>query len=159
MSDGPEFRLPSLLNELIESGIWPTSTPNMQELKPLLGKDAARQVSPDDDYIVLQTPPFHTIGDEVRGGNGFWLSGVSNPNEIDYNRALIIADFGLGSDSPIILYYDTEDSPRVMYLCWIINGQDIRHRWIETHTTFDQFATAVGLDRVPAEQTDEREPE
>ena len=49
---------------------------------------------------------------------------------IDYDKALItIADFGLGSDSPIILYYDSLDSPTVMYLRWSGNGQHIRHQW------------------------------
>ena len=67
---------------------------------------------------------------------------------IDYDKALIIADFGLGSDSPIILYYDSLDSPTVMYLRWSGNGQHIRHQWVETHATFDDFASAVGLDQM-----------
>ena len=152
MSDCTSYKLPLLLNELIELGVWPTGNPNGQELKPLLGKEAARQLSPEDDRIVLMTPPFHTIGDELRGGNYFWQSGVSNPNEIDYDKALIVADFGLGSDSPIILYFDPMDAPRIMYLRWSGNGPNIRHQWVETHTTFDKFATAVGLDRIRAER-------
>lgn len=151
MTDTPTFMLPAQLNKLIESGAWPTGNANMQELKPLLGKHAAQQLSPEDDRIILMTPPFHTISDEVRGGNTFWQTGVSNPNEIDYDKALIIADFGLGSDSPIILYYDSADSPRVMYLRWIGNGHDIRHQWLETHKCFEDFAAAVGLYQMHAE--------
>ena len=156
MSSHPSLKLPVLLNELIASGVWPTENPNMQEIEPLLGQDAARQLSPEDDRIVLMAPPFHTIGDEVRGGNDFWRSGVSNPGEIDYNKALIIADFGLGSDSPIILYYDVTDSPTIMYLRWIGNGQNTLQRWVQTHATFDDFAAAVGLHRMHAEQNGAR---
>ena len=144
------YELPAMLNKLIESGVWATGNSNQQELRPLLGKEAAQKLSAEDRRIVLMTPPFHTIGDEVRGGNNFWKTGVTNPNEIDYERALIIADFGLGSDSPIILYYETANSPTVMYLRWLGNGQNIRHQWVETHTTFDEFASAVGLDRMHA---------
>jgi hypothetical protein len=123
----------------------------LQELKPILGKDAAPKLSSHDDRIVLMPPPFHTIGDEVRGGNHFWKTGVTDPKEIDYDKALIIADFGMGSDSPIVLYYEPKDSARVMYLRWIGNGQDIRHEWVETHRSFDDFAVAVGLSKMHAE--------
>ena len=125
------YPLPSLLTEMIESGVWPTVNPNLQELKPILGKDAAHELSSEDDRIVLMPPPFRTIGDDVRGGNRFWKTGVTNPKQIDYDRALIIADFGMGSDSPIVLYHHPQDAPRVMYLRWMGNGQDIRHEWVE----------------------------
>jgi len=124
------YPLPSLLTEMIASGVWPTGNPNLQELKPVLGKDAAHGLSSEDNGIVLMPPPFHTIGDEVRGGNRFWKTGVTNPKEIDYDKALIIADFGMGSDSPIVLYYEPKDLARVMYLRWIGNGQNIRHEWV-----------------------------
>ena len=152
------FPLPSLLTEMIASGVWPTGNPNLQELKPILGADAAHMISSQDDRIVLMPPPFHTIADEVRGGNHFWETGVTNPNQIDYDKALIIADFGMGSDSPIVLYYERKDSARVMYLRWIGNGQNIRHEWVETHRTFDDFAVAVGLSRMHAEQSGEPKP-
>jgi len=152
------YPLPSLLTEMIASGVWPTGNPNLQELKPVLGKDAAHGLSSEDNGIVLMPPPFHTIGDEVRGGNRFWKTGVTNPKEIDYDKALIIADFGMGSDSPIVLYYEPKDLARVMYLRWIGNGQNIRHEWVETHRSFDDFAVAVGLSKIHAEQCGEREP-
>lgn len=139
------YQLPAELTALIESGIWPTVSSNRQELEPLLGKAAACQLSPDDERIVLMVPPFHTIADEVRGGNNLWTSGLTNTGEIDYEKALIIADFGLGSDSPIILYYEVSEKPSVMYLRWTGNGEDIRHDWVKTHHSFADFATAIGL--------------
>ncbi len=153
MSDCPTLPIPKLLAEMVNSGVWPTDTSNLQELKPILGKEAAKKLSSQDDRIVLIPPPFHTIGDEVRGGNRFWETGVTNPKQIDYDKALIIADFGMGSDSPVVLYYSVAESPRVMYLRWIGNGQDIHHEWVETHPTFDEFASAVGLSRIQAERS------
>lgn len=142
------LRLPDNLTHLIATGVWPTETPNMQELHPLLGKHAAQVLSPDDDRIVLMVPPFHTIAVEVKGGNDFWTNDLTNVGEIDYEKALIIADFGLGSDSPIILYYRNTASPSVMYLRWSCDGENIQHEWIETHSTFDDFAKAVGLNLI-----------
>jgi hypothetical protein len=140
--------LPVGLTALIESGVWPTDNLNMQELKPLLGKKAAQALSAEDDRIVLMSPPFHTIADEVRGGNDFWTCDITNVGEIYYENALIIADFGIGSDSPIILYYGNPECPSVMYLRWTGNGENIQHKWIETHASFDDFAVAVGLDQI-----------
>ena len=143
-----DLEIPALLVELIDRGVWPRSAEevNSQNLQPILGKEAARMLSPDDDRIVLMAPPFHTISDEVRGGNIFWNKDLTNVGEIDYGKAVIVADFGFGSDSPIILYYAKENQiPVVMCLRWQGNGADITHAWIQTHSTFGQFATDVGL--------------
>jgi len=145
-TENSSFNLPHLLKRFLEGGVWPTTNQNNQEITPLPGKDAAQKLSSDDDRIILAVPPFHSIGDEIRSGNCFWISGVTNPKDIDYEKALIIADFGIGSDSPIILYYENVHSPSVMFLQWSGNGQDVRHQWIETHSTFDQFACEIGLD-------------
>jgi hypothetical protein len=146
------LQIPEALCRLIESGVWPNAeTPwqeiNQQEIHPILGAEAAHALSPDDDCIVMMKPPFHTIADEVAGGNKYWVSGVTNANEIDYAKAVIIADFGLGSDSPIILYYRNMNSPVVMYLRWSGNGNNIQHQWIQTHNSFEEFAVAVGLEK------------
>ena len=113
---------------------------------PLLGEEAAQKLSPEDDRIILMPPPFHTIADEVEDVNDFWTTGVTNPSEIDYSKALIIADFGLGSDSSIVLYYGATAAPSVLYLKWEGSGNAIRHKWVETHSSFDDFVDATGLD-------------
>lgn len=141
------FTLPERLSELIEDGSWPRSQAdvNRQNLEPILGEEAAHALSQEDDRIVLMTPPFHTISDEVGWGNDFWTTHLSNVGEIDYAKAVIIADFGLGSDSPIILYYEHQDRPIVMYLKWSVEGRKARQQWIRTHNSFEDFATDVGL--------------
>ena len=146
-----DLEIPALLVELINVGVWPRSTEeaNRQNVDPILGKKAASKLSADDDRIVLMAPPFHTIGDEVDSGNDFWNRDLTNVGEIDYRRAVILADFGLGSDSPIILHYGKDiQVPAVMYLKWLGDGADITHKWIQTHDTFEQFATDIGFGQV-----------
>jgi len=141
------FALPKRLTELLDTGVWPVSakfgTAHRSGFR--LGSESARAISTDDDQIALMLPPFHTIADEVHDGNRFWTEHLSNVGEIDYRKALIIADFGPGSDSVIVLYYGHEAVPSVKYLKWSGNGQDIVHQWVRTHPSFDQFAAAVGL--------------
>jgi len=141
-----ELRLPDAIQRLIDSGVWPAgpAAVGKQELCPVIGEEQAHKVSPDDDRIVLMAPPFHTIQDEVEGGNEFWTAGLSNVGEIDYRKALIIADFGVGSDSPIILYFNAR-APVVMYLKWTIKDRTPQHSWVQTHTSFNAFAEDVGL--------------
>jgi hypothetical protein len=142
--------IPSGLQRLIDAGVWPDK---VHEVDSGFGEEAAHRVSPDDDMIVLMPPPFHTIQAEVDGGNTFWTDGLTNVGEIDYSLALIIADFGLGSDSPIVLYYST-DEPVVMYLKWTTEGHEPKHSWVKTHECFDTFAEDIGL----AQQETEPEP-
>ena len=65
--------------------------------------------------------------------------------EIDYERSVEIADFGLGADSSIILNYQMSMEPRVMYLKWSFKNNVEYHSWVCTHETFEHFARDVGL--------------
>jgi hypothetical protein len=68
-------------------------------------------------------------------------------DQIDPEKALIIGDFGLGSDSPIILDFARNASnPPVLRLRW---GPDQRNEWVQGARDFDEFAEMLGLaDRV-----------
>ncbi len=143
----PQLQLPASLQKLIDSAVWPVAANSVvrQELNTLLGLQAARKLSPIDDKIILMPPPFHTIADEVAGGNSFWTDFLTNVGAIDYAKALIVADFGMGTDSPIILYYDTPE-PSVLYLHWSGGGSiPLKHTWVRTHPSFDAFAKDVEL--------------
>ena len=144
------FKIPDLLNKLIVDGVWSnenwsTAQFTQQETIPIIGREGTQKESPDDEKIVLMCPPFHTIANEVDHGNDFWVRYLTNYGEIDYSKAVIIAHFGLGSDSSIILYYDNIEAPKIMYLKWSINGSDIHHSWICTHLSFEKFADDTGL--------------
>ena len=90
-------------------------------------------------------PQSHTIADEVAAGNEFRHRDLSNVGEIDYDKALIIADYAAGLGSPIILYCDPNPSPVVMYLKWCIEGRAAPPSWCQPHEWLDEFAAAMGL--------------
>jgi hypothetical protein len=136
--------IPALLERLIEEKKWSTAgSPPID-----LGVEAALRISPRELQLVLMPPPFHTIADEVREGNNFWNQ-LTNVGEIDYSRAVIIADFGLGSDSPIILYYGHDPEPDVMYLEWPYQS-DGRHEWVLSYDSFDELAIDLDLEQLLA---------
>jgi len=141
------FELPVLLGKLMERGAWPQAGSNVveQEFKPLFSADLVKKIIPNEDRISLMPPPFHTIADEVYGGNEFWNTGLSNCGEIEYSKALIIADFGVGSVSPIVLYYGSENEPDIRFLKWSGNGSSVTHSWVKSHESFEKFASDLGL--------------
>jgi hypothetical protein len=54
---------------------------------------------------------------EYAATDRFWSLQVSAPDSIDHAKAVCIGDFGLGSDSPIVLdYRENRDAPVVRYL-------------------------------------------
>jgi hypothetical protein len=143
--------IPDHLTALIAQGAW-TAPGTARGMMLNLGEDAAHRLSLEDDQLILMPPPFHTIADEIAGGNSWWNTGLSNVGEIDYSKALIIADFGMGSDSPIVLYYEPLAEPVVMYLNWKWEDRQPKHSWIRTHSSFLDFAGDVGLIKTDAQQ-------
>jgi hypothetical protein len=68
----------------------------------------------------------------------------SPPGDIDYDRAVVIADFGLGSDAPIALdYRQSLDCPCVIRYRWSQRGE--RNRWVHVAPSFSQFAEMLEL--------------
>jgi hypothetical protein len=149
-----EFKIPNSLCELINSGVWPDETSlsgsfYQQEFKvPIIKKEALKHFPDFDKYcntIVLYKPPFRTIADNVQQGNDYWIKGLSNVGQIDYKKAVMIADFGFGSDSVIILYYENTEEPSIMYLKYYLEDSSVHHAWVKTHNSFDEFAKDIGL--------------
>jgi hypothetical protein len=95
--------------------------------------------------MCLELPPFRTIA-KVRGAGGagdFWER-FGALDQIDPERALIIGDFGLGSDSPVILDYALNpSSPPVLRLRWGPRG--LGNEWVQGARDFDEFAEMLGL--------------
>ena len=69
---------------------------------------------------------------------------MADPAGIDFDLALDIGDFGLGSDAPILLDY-CEDAarPRVLRLEWSHDGSD--NRWVVMASDFASIVEALGL--------------
>ena len=118
---------------------------NEQQLHPIVSADRVRRFAAEETLICLQRPPFRTIA-KVRaaGGAGDFWERFGALDQIDPERALIIGDFGLGSDSPIVLDYARNSSnPPVLRLSWGPRGEG--NEWVEGARSFDEFAEMLGL--------------
>ena len=157
-----DFILPDGLNRLLASGVWPSAAaPAMTEhaSRPIGSPDRVGRFAAEETLICLQPPPFYTIAQyRAFGGAGDFWERFGALDQIDPERALILGDFGFGSESPIILDYSRDPiRPPVLRLRWGTKSKSIgwlRLRWeITTKTTewvqgardFDEFAEMLGL--------------
>jgi len=141
------LRLPPLLDDLIASGSWP-STPEAalrQNVEPLASVEAIAALAADEEWLSLYPPPFQTVAENT-ASKGFWVE-HGGFSQLDPDRALIIGDFGLGSDSPILLDYRAEPEPVVIKLDWSGVGPSSRSAtvWITIARSFEDFARRLGL--------------
>src|ERR1700710_840921 len=139
------LHLPAKMAHLIEAGIWPSAaSPSMtaQQLRPTIPANCVRRFAADESLICLQPPPFPTIAQlRAAGGAGDFWERFGALDQIDPERALVIGDFGLGSDSPIILDFRQTPSPPVLRLQWGPRGEG--NRWVQGARDFDEFATML----------------
>ena len=104
-----DFPLPDSLSRLLATGVWPSAKgPLMteQQLHPIIPSDRVRIFAAEETLICLMPPPFHTIARErAAGGAGDFWERFGALDQIVPERALVIADFGIGADSVVVLYY------------------------------------------------------
>jgi hypothetical protein len=142
------FDLPPGLKQLIALGAWPSAAgPEMiaQQLRPTIPAERVRRFAADESLICLQPPPFSTVA-QVRaaGGSGDFWERFGALDQIVPEHALIIGDFGLGSDSPLILDFARNASnPPVLRLRWGPAGRG--NEWVQGARDFDEFATLLGI--------------
>jgi len=118
---------------------------NEQQLHPIIPADRVERFAADESLICLQRPPFPTIAQErAKGGAGDFWERFGALDQIVPERALIIGDFGIGSDSPIILDFGRDASnPPVLRLKWTSRGEG--NEWVRGARDFDEFAEMIGL--------------
>jgi hypothetical protein len=145
---------------------------SLQNLHPLVSAALVRKLAPDETGdIHFLAPPFATIQERCDtppyflGGSrhaisnidpaileatppiecresDFWLHPDRAPGELRLDLALVIGDFGIGSDAPIILdYAEISDQPIVKRLRYSPEG----NHWIRMAPCFHAFAEALGL--------------
>jgi hypothetical protein len=142
------IRIPALLEALIASGRWPKNAEeaHRQNLQPLIAAERVRRLAPDEQgNIYLASPPFGVIG---RTGDvkDFFNLPSSDPGGIDRDLAIIIADFGIGSDAPIVLdYRESPTNPRVLRLRYNDDSPPLVGKWVELTPDFATFVDALGL--------------
>jgi hypothetical protein len=109
-----------------------------------MSANRVRRFAKEESLICLQPPPFTTIAQQQAAGgtDGFWKR-FGALDQIVPEKALIIGDFGLGSDSPIILDFARNASnPPVLRLRW---GPNRCNEWVQGARDFDEFAAMLGL--------------
>jgi hypothetical protein len=91
----------------------------------------------------LNSPPFQNIEHVASGRSGsFWQQFGAIDQIAPSLSIIIIGDFGLGSDAPIILNYAMDrDDPPVFRLCWSENGRG--NKWLQCAAGFNDFAQLI----------------
>jgi hypothetical protein len=161
-----ELPLPKRLLSLIDTGLWPRTLAeaNHQNIRSLVSKERIQVFAPDEGRIYLVSPPFSTVATSMTHNDKFW-SKFGALEQISPELSVFIGDFGLGSDSPILLDYRRDVSaPAVIRLKLnpvhgdaIPNGRKKllgwANVWLPCADTFDGFADMLGLDAgVPSQR-------
>lgn len=138
--------LPVRLVALIEAGIWPQTLDetNWQNIRPLASPDLVRGLVPVESTIFFWPPPFSTIAKVAADPRETFYRKYGALEQIRPEACIGIGDFGLGSDSPILLDYSQHPTePRVLRLQW--SAYDGPNEWVEMAGTFDEFADRLQL--------------
>ena len=147
-----DMTLPEELVALISSGRWPRNDDEArrQNLKCRVSAERIHRIAPDEDSIFFDPPPF-SIGEsllDLPDTVSRMFSGapdsLSPPGDIVFSRAVILGDFGAGSDAPIALdYRDDTGRPSVIRLRWL--PEPGGNRWVYAAPSFARFAELLEL--------------
>ncbi len=141
------LRLPNHLIKLIEAGRWPGTHEEElhQNIQPLVSKETIRSFAPDQERIYFVKPPFNTVAERMASHEGEFWSRFGALEEISPDLSVFIGDFGLGSDSPILLDYAKNPlCPAVIRLQWSY-GEGQRNQWLVCADSFDAFSELLGF--------------
>ena len=146
-----EWEIPARLQHLLAAGKWPRTSAEeaAQNRRPLVPLDHVHRFAPEEQDIYLLSPPFKSVRRLFRSGERFWEWEQAAPGEISFDHAVVIGDFGIGSDAPVILDYRPEPPcPSVLRLRYeYLPGPKpamISH-WVGVARSFDDFADLLGL--------------
>ncbi len=139
-----KLMLPSELVWLIESGWWPTqANAKYQNGAGLVAPEQVQRVSREDRRIYFLPPPFQRVAEAMDRHPSFWLSPAVALRQIDPYRAIDIGDFGIGSDSPILLDFRQDMAqPAVLYLHYDAHRTT---RWLKCADSFLEFMQRLQL--------------
>jgi hypothetical protein len=135
------MNIPPLIHELVAEGRWPRT----RSVLPCenVPEDRVRALAAEESGICLFPPPFAEVRMLV-GVEPFWMWPESDPDGIDFETTLVIGDFGLGSDAPIVLDYSADaERPSVRRLRWPQDGTP--NRWVEMAPDVETFVRVLGL--------------
>lgn len=126
---------------MIEICVWPSDLDSENKISYSIKTERVKLIAPDESKIYLYAPPFVNVA-KCGSDHEFWQK-FGALAQIDAERALIIADFGLGADSPIILDYARNRlNPPVFRLQWLGKDGNVHN---QLASDFDEFVDVLGL--------------
>jgi hypothetical protein len=146
------LELPLLVETLLAEGRWPQE--KYYGNGPVAAGGIVEALVPGEQEIWLSPPPLHTIeADNLR-----WFEQFRRAGDIDFSRAVIIGDFGPGTDAPIVLDF-RQDPPSVkaLRLRWFPNPlsgkvaqkavTNLRPEghWVHLALSLDDFIARIGI--------------
>lgn len=150
--------LPRELLDLIRSGHWPTTHDQFWKQEwshhPPIPHERVQRLADGETMICLTVPPFPTVAKLHAGREvDFWTHPMAAAGEIDMAKSILIGDFGLGSDSPLLLDYRyTLSQPSVLRLKWggalfdVATREHIcNNHWVVAAETFGRFVEVLDL--------------
>jgi hypothetical protein len=114
-----------------------------------ISAETARRWDPHARGVHLLATPV-ALADDLAGSPR--LAELWNTTGVDPRRCVVIGDFGVGSDNPIVLGFAV-DPPAVRTLSWS-DQPGGRPVWITIAPTFKDFVTELGLVDDPAGSRD-----
>ena len=137
--------LPLALEALVMAGRWPRDREqaNGQHMTPIIPANAVQKIAPEESGIFLYPPPFCTVQDELSSGKGLTAEQQA-VQDIDPSLTVVIADFGLGSDTAVALdFRGDKDQPAVIRLQWRLPQQP--NRWLPVARSFEEFWAVLNV--------------
>jgi hypothetical protein len=133
-----QHTIPEDFRKLDLDGFWPHKGNELrQNLSPIIPKSEIRKFAPEEENLYLYPFPLLTIAQEAEH-NDYWYDPRNALHEIEPSKALILGDFGLGSDTAIILDY-REKPPVLLRLQW---GKDENH-WVPLGISTSEFSKLI----------------
>jgi len=147
-----EYGMPPLIDDMLRQGRWPDSP--VYGKPPTVAGKPVEAIAPGEYEIWLCPPPFHTVDRD----NLEWFEQFRKTDQIDFAKAVIIGDFGPGSDAPVVL--DFSDEPAQVKalritsypnpLAGMAPGPEnanfcLEGHWVTLASSFEQFVELLGL--------------
>ena len=132
------LKIPAELVAQVDAGLWPRTTPDVQiqTIRPLVQPHVVKTFAPDESGIILYAPPFHTIQNELDERR--YTAEQLAVHDIAPDKTVLIADFGLGSDTAVALDFRLGTAnPAVIRLQWRLPDQS--NRWVKVANSFSEF--------------------
>ena len=137
---------PSELPEILErlsKGAWPgdATAERAQHLRSAVAPDRVVELTHgDQDHLCLKAPPFLRLS-AMAESNPWWYE-CGALRHFDPAGAVVLGDFGLGSDAVFVVELQPGSTPgRVLRMRWHARGPE----WVEWFSSLGRLVTELGL--------------